>query len=66
MTNTHSLRTLSVSLMFVAAALAMLAVQYAVSFFAKGLSDSSGMRVSANTAACSASDAHFTGCSSIL
>ncbi len=65
MTNAYSLRALFISLAFVGMSLAMLAVQYAVSFFSQGLQDSAGIRVSVNTA-CSATDTHFTGCSSIL
>lgn len=65
MTNAYSLRALFISLMFVAVSLAMVAVQYAISFFVQGAHDSAGIRVSANTA-CSATDTHFTGCSSIL
>ena len=65
MSKVYSLRALFISLMFVAVSLAMVAVQYAVSFFIQGAHDSAGIRVSVNTA-CSATDAHFTGCSSIL
>lgn len=65
MTNAYSLRALAVSLAFVGISLAMVAVQYVVSIFVSGASDSAGLRVSA-AVACSAEDAHFTGCSSIL
>ena len=65
MTNAHSFRTLIVSFVLVAVAFAVLAAQYAASFFAQGLRDSAGIRVSANTA-CAVDGAHFTGCSSIL
>jgi len=65
MTKVYSLRAVFISLMFVAASFALLAVQYVAGFFTQGLADSAGIRVSANTA-CSATDTHFTGCSSIL
>jgi len=65
MIKSYSFRALLVSLLFVALSFAVVAVQYAASFFTQGLADSASIRVSANTA-CSASNAHFTGCSSIL
>lgn len=65
MTHVYSLRALAVSLAFVGISLAMVAIQYVVSIFVSGAADSAGLRVSVNNA-CSADDAHFTGCSSIL
>lgn len=64
MTHIYSLRALFLAFALAAAALATVAVQYAISFFVSGMHDSASLRVSVNNA-CS-NDAHFTGCSSIL
>ena len=65
MTRTQTLKASIISAVLVALAFAVVAAQYVAQVFQRGIADSAGIRVVAQTS-CSADDTHFTGCSSIL